>query len=174
MFDQTNYCPNCGQHGFALVNDKKMQCGNCAFTFFRNASSAVAALIIAEEALLVAVRARDPGKGLYDLPGGFVDPGETLEEATRRELLEELGVEFTQALRYVGSGANPYQYADVLYEVTDAFFEISLNSKPDIRAQDDVESVEWIALSELRANPAWLKKFAFSSQRLLLANYLQH
>jgi ADP-ribose pyrophosphatase YjhB (NUDIX family) len=43
--------------------------------------------------VLVAARARPPGQGLFSLPGGLVEPGETLAEAALRELREEVGVE---------------------------------------------------------------------------------
>lgn len=47
----------------------------------------------ADNRLLVIKRGKEPFKGKYALPGGHIDPGETLEEAARRELLEETGVE---------------------------------------------------------------------------------
>ena len=57
-----------------------------------------------QDEVLVAVRARNPGKGLLDLPGGFVDPGESLEVALYRELQEELGFDMAgQLCRYLGS-----------------------------------------------------------------------
>ncbi|MET0429552.1 MAG: NUDIX hydrolase [Microvirga sp.] len=43
--------------------------------------------------VLLASRGRPPGEGLYSLPGGRVEPGETLADAALRELREEVGIE---------------------------------------------------------------------------------
>jgi 8-oxo-dGTP diphosphatase len=48
--------------------------------------------VIREGHILLASRLRPPAKGLFSLPGGLVEPGETLEEAALRELGEEVGV----------------------------------------------------------------------------------
>ena len=53
----------------------------------------------ADGELLVVTRNRDPAKGTWDLPGGFLDPGETYEQGLRRELREELNLDIF-ALRY--------------------------------------------------------------------------
>jgi ADP-ribose pyrophosphatase YjhB (NUDIX family) len=50
---------------------------------------AVSAAIVREDKVLVVRRARPPANGLYTLPGGVVEAGETLEEAVAREVLEE-------------------------------------------------------------------------------------
>ncbi len=72
---------------------KLWHCESCDFEFYLNVAAAVAALITDEEGrLLVVVRAEEPRKGMWDLPGGFADPGESAEEALGRELAEELGL----------------------------------------------------------------------------------
>ena len=53
---------------------------------------AVSAAIIRDGKILVVRRARAPAHGLYSLPGGVVEVGETLEEAVRREVREETGM----------------------------------------------------------------------------------
>jgi 8-oxo-dGTP diphosphatase len=58
-------------------------------------------------ALLVR-RANPPFKGSYALPGGFVEIGETVETACRRELLEETGV-IARRLKLVGVYADPHR-----------------------------------------------------------------
>ncbi|CEJ10396.1 Phosphatase NudJ [bacterium YEK0313] len=53
---------------------------------------AVSTAVIRAGKMLVAQRANPPGRGLYSLPGGLVEVGETLGEAAARELMEEVGV----------------------------------------------------------------------------------
>ncbi len=53
---------------------------------------AVSTAVIRDGRVLVAQRANAPGAGLFSLPGGLVEIGETLAEAAARELMEEVGV----------------------------------------------------------------------------------
>ena len=63
--------------------------------------------------LLVVVRAEEPEKGTWDLPGGFADPGESIEESVRREVREELGLEIA-SMRYLCSYPNTYEYGGIV------------------------------------------------------------
>jgi 8-oxo-dGTP diphosphatase len=53
---------------------------------------AVSAAIVREGRVLIARRARAPAQGIFTLPGGVVEVGETLQEAVHREILEETGL----------------------------------------------------------------------------------
>lgn len=53
---------------------------------------AVSTAVIRGDRILLAQRANPPGRGLYSLPGGLVEIGETLAEAAARELMEEVAV----------------------------------------------------------------------------------
>ena len=87
------YCPKCGSPEFYKAGDRSLKCKDCGFHYFNNSSAAVAALVQNEEGKLMLVkRGVEPHYGKLDLPGGFVDPGETAEDAVRRELSEELGL----------------------------------------------------------------------------------
>jgi len=104
----------------------------------------VAALIFNQEGkLLVTRRAIEPDSGKIDLPGGFVDPGETAEEALKRELYEELGVT-VKSLQYITSGSNEYLFSGMTVFTTDLAFRVEVNSLNDLEAADDISGFEWI------------------------------
>lgn len=161
------YCPSCGQPAFTAQSDKSFHCSQCDFTYFHNSASAVLAIIRCQDEVLIAIRGRDPGKGMWDFPGGFVDHNESLEQALFRELQEELMFQPSHA-QYVGSYPNTYQYKTVEYKTCDAFFAIELEQKPALKAGDDVASIDWVKITDLQP-----EKFAFASAREAIAFYLQ-
>ncbi len=147
-----NNCPHCGSDNFAENNEKSKHCHNCGFTFYMNASAAVAAFITNDEGrLLVCKRAKEPAKGTFDLPGGFVDNSETAEEAIIRELKEELDAD-TTSVKYLFSLPNNYLYSGLTIPTLDLFFECKLKNYEQLIAADDVAGFEFIAKNEL--NPA--------------------
>lgn len=116
------YCPKCGAAAMRVVGAKLLRCEACGFELYMNPAAAVGGVIAdGQGRIVVLIRAEDPGKGQWDLPGGFVDPGETAEEALRREVREEVGLEVT-AMRYLGSWPNVYQYLGVRYRTVDLGF----------------------------------------------------
>jgi NAD+ diphosphatase len=104
----------------------------------------VAALIFNPEGkLLVTRRAVEPDTGKIDLPGGFVDPGETAEEALKRELFEELGIT-VKSMKYITSGSNEYLFSGLTVFTTDLVFRVEADSLAYLHAQDDITGFEWI------------------------------
>ena len=87
-------------------------CEDCKFQYYINNSAAVACLIFNSQGeVLLTRRAIDPNKGMLDLPGGFVEPLETAEEAVIREIKEELGLQITK-MTYLVSFPNLYPFSD--------------------------------------------------------------
>lgn len=85
-------------------------------------------------------RKEPPFKGELALPGGFVDIGETVEEAAKRELMEETGLQATK-LKLVGVYSRPDR--DPRGHTCSVAFLASV--KPaDPRAGDDAEIVAWV------------------------------
>lgn len=161
------HCPRCGAPAAQTPADAPFRCTPCGFTLFFNAASAVAALIERDdERVLFIRRAKEPGRGLLGMPGGFVDAGEAAEEALRREVREEVGLEL-QRVVYLTSHANRYLYAEVTYPTLDIFY-IARAVHPDrADALDGVERIEWL-------DPAAVlpESLAFDSMRLAVAEYL--
>jgi NADH pyrophosphatase NudC (nudix superfamily) len=158
------YCPKCGAAALRFVGRKLIHCNACGFEWFLNAAAAVAALIFDErERLLLIERGREPGKGLWDLPGGFVDPGESAEEALRREVREELGLEVA-SLRYVQSLPNDYAYHGVRYATLDLGFVCEATDASRARAaEDEIAAVVFKRRAEIE-----FERFAFPSIRRLV------
>lgn len=158
---QFEYCPRCGKHTFVARNVKANRCDSCGFVYYFNPSSACALLVTDEqERLLVAIRANEPARGSYDLPGGFVDLHETVEEAAIRELLEETGIDLnaseTQAeivtpLHYLFSEPNIYPYSGFEVHTTDLIFHIKMKDlSPYVgKGRDDVSELLLIPIAEL-------------------------
>ncbi len=162
MKKNAHYCPACGDKALLTLSAKQFACQQCHFTFFKNTAASVMVALCYQSELLVASRAYDPGKGMWDLPGGFVDPDESLEQAVQRELYEELNLHIAKA-DYISSYSNTYFYRGVEYKTCDAFFVVELDKKPELRAQDDVASVTWLNLSEVDS-----EHFAFESAKKAL------
>jgi len=106
--------------------------------------------------VLLIRRAHAPGRGLYAVPGGFIEARETTWQSALRELEEEthlaLPVEqLKQALR----GQAVFDHPDRSQRgrtITHAFhFELGPRALPEVRADDDAQSVEWVPLASLCA-----------------------
>ncbi len=101
-------------------------------------SAAVAAVIRNEKGeVLFTIRKHEPAAGMLDLPGGFVDMGETAENAIMREILEELNLTLT-GIDFLATFTNTYIYREVEYQTLDLVFECEAESFLELRTADDV------------------------------------
>ncbi|MBR5764375.1 MAG: NUDIX domain-containing protein [Bacteroidaceae bacterium] len=144
------FCPQCGGH-FVDNDFKSKRCEACGFVLYLNPAASTAAFIVDDGKLLVVERAKEPAKGTFDLPGGFVDCYETAEQGVEREIKEELGLAI-KSKKYIFSNSNRYVYSGFTVHTLDMFFECALENYSEIRPMDDVATYRWIPLSEV--NPA--------------------
>lgn len=104
----------------------------------------VGALIFRDDDILLVERGKEPLKGLWSLPGGVVEVGETLDQAVRREILEETGLiidpirvfEIFERIMRDQEGPPEYHYVliDYVCSVTGG----------ELAPADDVSRAEWV------------------------------
>ena len=166
--EKFKYCPVCGSDHFVVNNFKSKKCEDCGFTYYANPCSATAAFIVNEnDEMLVVRRAKEPALGTYDLPGGFCDMGETVEEGMRREIKEETGLE-VQDIQYLFSSPNVYQYSGMGIHTLDMDYLVRVKGgRLAIQAADDAAEAFWIPINIV--NPA---DFGLTSIRNAVIRFL--
>jgi len=143
------FCPRCGSANFPLKGDRSFLCKDCSFHYFVNTSAAVAVLLFNEAGeLLFTRRAIEPYRGMLDLPGGFIDPMETGEQAAHREIQEELGIDI-HSLKYFGSFPNEYIFSGFSVFTLDLAFLAKTENFQQMKAMDDVASFEFYKPGEV-------------------------
>lgn len=142
------FCPKCGSPEFVISGERSLKCKSCSFHFYINASAAVAALVTdGNGKLMLVTRGVEPDYGKLDLPGGFVDHLESVEEAVERELLEELGMK-VKTMKYLGSAPNEYIFSGFSVFTIDMAFEIVPESVENLKPMDDILDYRFYAEGE--------------------------
>ena len=95
--------------------------------------------------ILVIKRNKDPFKDYFSLPGGFVNEGEKVEDAVRREAEEELLVE-VEPIDILGVYSDPHR--DPRGHIMSITFIVKIMSG-ELKAGDGVEEVKWIGINNL-------------------------
>lgn len=125
---------------------------------------AVSVAVVRGDRVLLVRRARPPSQGLYAFPGGKVDPGETLEQAARRELMEETGLE-ANAFRPVETilieGAGEGHPVDYRLTVFAAEYR---DGEPE--PADDAETAAFYTLAQMCAMPLAGSVFTIAEELL--------
>ena len=102
---------------------------------------------------------------MLDLPGGFVDFGESLEGALTREINEELKLH-VDSWKFLFSYPNRYEYKGIVYDTTDAFFITDFGEKPNVTACDDVADIVWMPIHDIDISEIALVSIRKAIQRI--------
>ncbi len=137
------YCPRCGG-GLAVTEaGHVLTCGSCGRQQFPRTDPAVIMLVTDGERALLGRQPAWPA-GRYSTLAGFVEPGESLEDAVRREVAEEVGVSVGE-VRYFGNQPWPLPASLMV-----GFFAMAESTDIDVD-EDEIESARWFTRDQLRA-----------------------
>jgi NAD+ diphosphatase len=157
------FCGRCGTETAASSGERSRTCPRCGLQHFPRLSPAVITLIEDDAAGTGRVLlARSPhfAEGVYSTLAGFVEPGESLEEAVAREIREEVGVE-VRNVRYFGSQPWPFPNSLMIGFLADyAGGEIRIDPT-------EIEDARWFTPDDLPLLPSKL-----SIARALVDHYL--
>jgi NAD+ diphosphatase len=145
-WDRTHrYCSRCGHPLRMSSAERAKECPECGLLHFPRLSPAIIVLVERNHELLLA-RSRHFLPGMYSVLAGFVEPGETLEEAVVREVREEVGLS-VKDIHYFGSQPWPFPHSLMIgFTATYAGGEISLDDS-------EIEDAGWFTVDHLPSIP---------------------
>lgn len=148
---RNRFCGCCGTPTVDLAEERAKKCPSCNSLFFPGASPAIIVAVTRGDQMLLAHN-RNFRPGLFSLLAGFVDPGETLEQAAVREVREETGIEAGD-LRYVTSQPWPFPNSLMVgFRAQHVRGELVVDGK-------EIEQAGWFgrnALPEIPGRAPWL------------------
>lgn len=143
------------------------ECTKCGWQFWNNAKASVAIVFVQDGQILMSERGIEPNKGMLDLPGGFVDFGETAYQAAAREAKEEVGVTIARKdLELLEVYHNPYS-AGVF--TIDLIF-LARHWEGEFTPGDDCAALTWKPF-EFINDPQFAEKFYTGLDKILQAKF---
>lgn len=133
-------CPHCGR--------------------FANRGVTIDAIILKDEQVLLIKRGVEPFKGYWGLPGGYVGWDETIADAVKREVREELGVS-VRSVKELKTYSDPHRHPKQCIDVP---YYVEIEGEPKVG--DDASDFKYFSLSDLPSDMAF-------DHKQLLHDYLQ-
>lgn len=154
-------CPHC-----ATQPEQPLVCERCGWRWYANPKPAAAVLLERGEGssveILLLRRAVQPGAGDWDLPAGYLDPGESFEIAARRETREEAGLEVEL------TGLAGVYHSPPANAVTAVYRARAVDPTAEVALDFESSDHTWIARADV---PAWLPRIAFASMASAIADW---
>lgn len=165
---QHKFCGQCGEFTVAVQNELAMACEPCRLRFYPKIAPCVIALVTDGDRVLLASGARKKDHSWYSTLAGYIEAGESAEQAVIREIKEEVGVHVGN-IRYQNSQAWPFPNQLML-----GFFA-DYQSGDIVPAPGEIEDAQWFDIHDLPNYPpsisiaGWLIR-RYIEQRKLSAN----
>lgn len=147
MLPEIKYCQYCGAQLIRKWCEglTRLYCEDCRQPIYENPTPATC-LVVGnnKQQILLVKRSVDPKIGFWCLPGGYIELGETPEQAALRELKEETGLN-GQIHRLLGATVNPHDKNDTILMLGYLVKDFKGNPK----AGDDASDVAWFFTNSL-------------------------
>lgn len=153
-------CPHCAE-----AAEQPLVCDRCAWRWYANPKPAAAVLLergATEPEVLLLRRAMQPGLGWWDLPAGYLDPGESFEDGARREAREEAGLD----VELVGL-AGVYHSPDA-NAVTVVYRARAAHPAAQVTIDAESSAHAWVSRRDVAD---WMSRMAFPSMAAALADW---
>jgi ADP-ribose pyrophosphatase YjhB (NUDIX family) len=159
------FCTECGlmleRQWVIREGRERYVCTSCGATHYQNPRVIVGCLVCWRDQLLMCQRAQEPARGLWTVPSGYLECGETLEECAARETLEETGVVVEPASLDLSLIIN----MTAMQQVTVAF-RVEVADKPAVCAGPECLTAAFVAEHEIPpAQIAWHKSWGEGLRR---------
>ncbi|HEY0616804.1 MAG TPA: NAD(+) diphosphatase [Kribbella sp.] len=139
------HCANCGAHTEVVDAGHVRRCPDCGLSHFPRSDPAIIVLVTDDQDRALLGRNPNWPPGRYSTLAGFVEPGESLEAAVRREVFEESGVVIGDDVYYAGSQPWPMPSSLMLgFYARATGFEIEVDA-------DEIVDARWFSRDDLRA-----------------------
>jgi 8-oxo-dGTP diphosphatase len=153
--DDWRFCPRCRDN--LLPAEDHLRCAGCGAQYWANSIPGVQGILERDGKVLLARRGREPRRGFWDIPGGFLGETEAAADGLRREFREETGLEI-EPVALLRIDIEPYAGRHV-FSVT-----WSVRGEGEPVAADDVDELRFFGPDEL-------PEMAFPGQDLVLADW---
>lgn len=160
------FCPRCGGK-LAFPKENMRQCSVCHFGLYINPAPTNGVIIENNRSgILMVKRACDPEKGAWDLPGGFIQPQESIDASVKRELREELHIEVVID-RLIGIYTDTYLFDGVINYTMCIMVSADIVSGV-ITPDDDAEAYKFFSKKDILK-----QKIAFAGVKKGLIDYMK-
>ena len=147
-FQTHRYCGQCGDSTSAESSDRSRKCNNCGLMFYPRLSPSIIVCINKGQQILLAKNA-NARANFYSVLAGFVEPGESIEETVRREVMEEVGIR-VKNVQYFGSQSWPFPNSLMLG------FHAEYESGEINIQEEELSDAQWFDYDQLPNPPAMI------------------
>ena len=141
------FCSNCGKNNdYEYIDgNNRHHCKKCGTIHYENPKPTATLICMHQNQLLLVKRAVDPGRGMWGLPGGFIERGETPEMGAQRELLEETNLQGS-VRNLLGTCSH---FNTVFGDILLMGMEVQVEDWSTLKAGDDAEEAILFPFDEL-------------------------